>query len=125
MFFSLLLHIFSYNNLNICIDAHYARKPMTLNLKKSSLNQDVRKREIVKIAIENQEILKRLENKKSAYNIKTWQKNRENAEKYLANISEYPLKMPSDFERNQVKTAENNFKRTGFLNKTKESEGFY
>ena len=44
----------------------------------------------------------------------------------MANISEYPLKMPSDFERNQVKTAENNFKRTGgFFNKTKESEGFY
>jgi len=97
-----------------------------LNLapKKPSLNKDVRKRDLVKIAIENQEILKRLENKKSAYNIKTWQKNREYAEKYLANISEYPLKIPSEFERNQIKTAENFTRRPKFSNLTKEIEGF-
>lgn len=68
----------------------------------------MRKRDLVKIAIENQEILKRIENKRSAYNIRTWQKNREASEKYLQNISEYPLVIggSGEFERGQVKTAD-------------------
>lgn len=67
--------------------------------KKPSLNQNIRKRDLMKIAMENQEILKRIENKKSSYNIKLWQKNRELSEKYLANISEFPLKFSSEFDR--------------------------
>lgn len=88
------------------------RKTPNILLKKTSLNQNVRKRDLVKIAIENQEIFKRLENKRSAYNIKLWQKNREISVKYLANISEYPLlRNSSEFERTQIKT-ENINKRT-------------
>ena len=58
----------------------------------------------MKIAIENQEIMKRLENKKSSYNIRIWQKNREISEKYLANICEFPLKSSLELERNQIRT---------------------
>jgi len=70
------------------------------------LNKNIRKRDLVKIAIENQEIFRRLENKKSEYNIRLLQKNREISEKYLMNISEYPLllKSSSEFERINIKT---------------------
>lgn len=43
-----------------------------MNKKPKSLNIEIRKRELVKIVIENQAILKRIQKKKSAYNVKEW-----------------------------------------------------
>ena len=56
-----------------------------------SLNRDYRKRELVKITIENQAIMKRLEQQKSFYNKRLWDQNRKQTETYIKNISEYPL----------------------------------
>lgn len=50
----------------------------------------MRKRELVKITIENQAIMQRIQQKKSAYNIRYWEKNREENEKLISNICEYP-----------------------------------
>lgn len=84
----------------------------------------------MKIAVENQEILKRIENKKSSYNIKNWQKNRETAEKYLANISEFPIKNSSEFDRKQIKTEHFNKRTEKWCfnpnpDKMRENESFY
>ena len=55
-----------------------------------SLNKDARKRDLVRIAMENQEILKRISMKKSSYNSKEWEKDRKEAEKYMALMCEFP-----------------------------------
>lgn len=56
---------------------------------KKSLNGESRKRDLVKIVIENQAILKRIQEKKSAYDIKKWERDREQTEKYIANTCQY------------------------------------
>lgn len=58
-----------------------------------SLNRDVRKRELVKITIENQEILKRIQNRKSQYSVQHWLEVHKKEQKYLKNISEYPIQL--------------------------------
>jgi len=65
--------------------------PLSEKKSKTSLNKDYRKRELVKITIENQAMLKRLKDKKSTYDRSTWMEARRQNEKYLKNISEYPL----------------------------------
>ena len=54
-----------------------------------SLNRDFRKRELVKITIENQALLKRLQGQKPTYNRQLWENDRKQHELYLKNISEY------------------------------------
>jgi len=61
------------------------------NSQPRSLNRDMRKKELVKITIENQAILRRLQDKKSNYNHTNWQDERKKNERYLRNISEYPM----------------------------------
>ena len=60
-----------------------------------SLNRDSRKRELVKITIENQNILKRIQNQKSGFSIQNWEESRRKEEIYLQNISEFPIKLYS------------------------------
>lgn len=60
--------------------------------KKKSLNEPFKKRELVKIVEENQEIMKRIQSKKSLYNIKKWEKQRKEIEKNITLISEFPYK---------------------------------
>jgi len=56
-----------------------------------SLNRETRKKELVKITIENQAILKRLKEQKSMYDHNSWLNERKRHETYLKNISEYPM----------------------------------
>lgn len=56
-----------------------------------SLNRDLRKRELVRIAVENQSILKRLQEKKSSYDRNEWIEYRKKTEYYLKNISQFPV----------------------------------
>ena len=56
-----------------------------------SLNREARRRELIKITKENQQILKRLQNKSANYNVSKWQKEEESRTRILRNICEYPL----------------------------------
>jgi hypothetical protein len=60
---------------------------------KKSLNKLARKRQLMQICMENQAMLKRLNEKKSSYNIGKWERERIDKEKVLANICEYPYKL--------------------------------
>ncbi|KAL4488546.1 hypothetical protein ABPG72_013114 [Tetrahymena utriculariae] len=66
---------------------------------KNSLNQALRKKEFVKIVIENQALLKRIQSQKSEYDVKSWEKERLKNEKYISQISEYQYK---DFKPNKT-----------------------
>ncbi|CAD8067464.1 unnamed protein product [Paramecium sonneborni] len=69
------------------------KKSSTLNfVPKKSLNKDHRKKELIKIVVENQQLLKRIQDQKSQYNVKDWNEERKWVEKHIANISEYPYK---------------------------------
>lgn len=73
---------------------HIMKDPKQLTQKEfrvRSLNRDHRKRELVKITIENQGILRRIQDKKSSYNRQEWMESRKKAENYLKNISQYPI----------------------------------
>jgi E3 ubiquitin-protein ligase TRIP12 len=65
--------------------------PQTASSK--SLNRDYRKRELVKITIENQLLSKRLSEKKSNYDVTRWLERHRVHEQYLKNICEYPLRI--------------------------------
>lgn len=58
-----------------------------------SLNREQRKKELVKITMENYAFLKRLRDKKSQYDKDYWEQERKKNERYLKNISEYPLNL--------------------------------
>lgn len=55
------------------------------------MNREARRRELIKITKENQQILKRLQNKKATYNVSSWQRDEETRTRMLRNICEYPL----------------------------------
>lgn len=57
---------------------------------KKSLNRDARKRELLKITMENQQILKRLQDKQPSYNVGQWAREFEQRKKILSHICEYP-----------------------------------
>ncbi|CAD8148908.1 unnamed protein product [Paramecium octaurelia] len=68
-------------------------KSSTLNfVPKKSLNKDHRKKELINIVMENQQLLKRIQDQKSQYNVKDWNEERKWVEQHIANISEYPYK---------------------------------
>jgi len=61
-------------------------------IKPKSLNSVVRKNELRKIMDENQQILKRIQNRRPYYNRKEWDNHEINHSKYLENIRERPVK---------------------------------
>jgi len=77
-----LTHIMKHNN----NDGNHNNGP-------KSLNRDLRKRELVKITIENQALLKRLQDKKATYDRNMWENDRKKHELYLKNICEYPFSL--------------------------------
>jgi hypothetical protein len=58
---------------------------------KRSLNKGYRRKELLKITMENQAILRRLQDKSSSYSVLKWEENFKDTKKYSRNISEYPL----------------------------------
>lgn len=62
-------------------------------LRLRSLNREARKQEIVKITMENQEIMKRIRSRNANYSAKEWEKHGKMSEYYLRNICEYPLQL--------------------------------
>ena len=66
---------------------------------KKTLNEPFRKRELVKIVEENQDMLRRIQERKSCYNNRRMQKQREAIEKNIHLISEFPYK---NFKKNKT-----------------------
>jgi E3 ubiquitin-protein ligase TRIP12 len=56
---------------------------------KRSLNRDQRKRDLLKITMENQAILKRLQDSTSNYNVYKWEDEEQRRKHMLQNICEY------------------------------------
>jgi hypothetical protein len=60
------------------------------------MNSDVRRRELMKITIENQAILKRLQDKQSNYSVERWEDEFRETEKRMKSMCEYPLVFQSN-----------------------------
>lgn len=67
-----------------------------LILHKRSLNSEVRRKELMKITIENQHILKRLQDKTSNYSVQKWENDFKETEKRLKSMCEYPFALFTD-----------------------------
>lgn len=71
-----------------------------------TLNENMRKKELMRIAVENQNLLNRLQNKKSGYDHKKMIRERQKNEYLITNICEY---QPSCFGRRTNTTSNSNF----------------
>lgn len=60
---------------------------------KKSLNRESRKRELMKITMENQQILKRLQDKQPNYNVNKWVKEDDKRREMLNAICEFPYQL--------------------------------
>lgn len=69
-----------------CVSVDSARGP-----EKSSLNKDFRKRELIRIAQENQALFKRLQDRRPNYHTKRFYAEYQSSVQFLKNICEYPL----------------------------------
>lgn len=56
-----------------------------------SLNRDKRKKELIKITVENQAILKRLQEKLPTYSVNKWNQEYRKNEELKMNLLEYPV----------------------------------
>ena len=65
------------------------------NSYKKSLNISFRKKEVFKIVNENHAFLKRLQTKKSYYDVSKWKKEYKHTKKMLRNMCEFPYKLGS------------------------------
>ncbi|CAD8113745.1 unnamed protein product [Paramecium sonneborni] len=89
---SKLTNIMQYQS-NNSISTLPLKKSTTVSLgPKKSLNKEYRKKELIKIIVENQQLLKRIQDQKSQYNVKDWNEERRWVEKQISNICEYPYK---------------------------------
>lgn len=85
---------------------HIMNHPLTTSQKEfriKSLNREQRKRELVRITIENQWMIKRISEQKSSYSRAEWSESRKKQEYYLKTMSQYPFK-PSSPSRSQYKS---------------------
>jgi hypothetical protein len=73
-------------------------------MSKKSLNKENRKRELLRITMENQAILRRLQEKQSYYNVIEWEEERMQKERLIEKISEYPMHL---HQNSRSPTAEN------------------
>jgi len=76
---------------NIMLDS----KPKLYNPKRfevGSLNREKRKRDLVKITVENQAILKRLQEKQPTYSVNKWDEEFKRNQELKFNIMEQPLR---------------------------------
>ena len=68
-----------------------------------SLNSEYRKKELSRVTIENQALLKRLQNRQSSYSNEQWRHDRKETERLLRNICQFPYVLgsesPSDMKR--------------------------
>jgi len=78
------------------LDEKYMGPPVTYG---KSLNKEFRKRELMRITEENQQILRRIQHKEPHYSHVEWEEQSRRDQEYLRNCAEYPIVLPV----NQVK----------------------
>ena len=66
------------------------------------MNRDVRKKELLKITIENQAILRRLQDKTSNYSVHRWEEDFRHKEKIMRNMCEYPFILDGDPNKTNI-----------------------
>lgn len=71
-----------------------------VRVEKASLNRIQRKKELMKITVENQAILKRLQEKQPTYSVTKWMQDFHTIEKIRNNMCEYPY----EFENGNSKS---------------------
>lgn len=74
-------------------------RPGTTPYGKRSLNKNRRKNELLKITLENQSFLRRLQEKNSNYDVNKWEIQFKERKNILKNICEYPYVMSSNRRR--------------------------
>jgi hypothetical protein len=86
---------------------------------KKSLNRDIRRRELIKITLENQAFLRRLQNKTSNYNVNRWEDEELERKRLLKNICEYDyiIDQPPLISHTITPGGERNANTTSFLPK--------
>lgn len=70
------------------------------------MNREQRKKDLLKITIENQAILKRLQDKESHYSVMRWEEDFKSKEKIMKNLCEYPFILDGDPNKSRLQTAE-------------------
>jgi hypothetical protein len=73
---------------------------------KKSLNRASRKQELLKITLENQAILRRLQDKNSNYNVARWEHDHKQRQDLLKNMSEYPDDYSTNFRKRLMNKSE-------------------
>eukprot|EP00285_Hemiselmis_virescens_P011257 CAMPEP_0173377708 /NCGR_PEP_ID=MMETSP1356-20130122/994_1 /TAXON_ID=77927 ORGANISM="Hemiselmis virescens, Strain PCC157" /NCGR_SAMPLE_ID=MMETSP1356 /ASSEMBLY_ACC=CAM_ASM_000847 /LENGTH=183 /DNA_ID=CAMNT_0014330569 /DNA_START=83 /DNA_END=631 /DNA_ORIENTATION=- len=74
------------------LDEKYMGRPVTYG---KSLNKEYRKKELMRITEENQQILRRIQHKEPYYSHEAWNTDARLSEEYLRNCAEYPICLPS------------------------------
>lgn len=74
---------------------------------KKSLNREARKRELLKITMENQQILKRLQEKKPNYDVNRWCKEDDSRRQILHQICEFPYQLRDNSTAGQMQASTN------------------
>ncbi|TNV71071.1 hypothetical protein FGO68_gene7443 [Halteria grandinella] len=82
--------------------------PKTYSPPKKSLNNDKRKMAMMKITMENQLILKRLQKRQSYYNVDSWEEDYRKREKILKKMCEYPYILQHNTSKMAGTLTENN-----------------
>jgi len=84
--------------------------------KVKSLNENVRKNEISRIVVENQNIIRRLQNQISYYDADQWEKEHKIKEKHLKSLCNFPdLKGSKGFSQSSRRTSRVSYKKYFFL----------
>lgn len=73
---------------------------------KKSLNRASRKQQLLKITLENQAILRRLQDKNSNYNVARWEHEHKQRKDLLKNMSEYPQDYDKKFRKRMYNQSE-------------------
>mmetsp|Transcript_12980 Transcript_12980/g.21947 ORF Transcript_12980/g.21947 Transcript_12980/m.21947 type:complete len:130 (+) Transcript_12980:235-624(+) len=73
---------------------------------KKSLNREQRRRDLIKITVENQAILRRLQQKSSTYSVEKWENEYARQAKYRDMVCENPYGFADGFKNSRVMTAQ-------------------
>ena len=69
---------------------------------KASLNRAVRKKELMRITVENQQILRRLQDKQPTYSVTKWEEDFKYKEKLRDNMCETPYSLSNGNSRSRA-----------------------
>ena len=101
-------------------------KPALYNpvrVEKASLNRVQRKKELMKITVENQAILKRLQEKAPTYSVTKWMSDFQNIEKIRNNMCEYPYEFEGGQSRSRFTLTTAQTEAEGFASLPRISTG--